>query len=131
MNNIKFVVLSILILVVAGCSSLSDRGKESAIEVTASYRERIALPPGAVVVATLEDVSKMDAPSREIGRTETMGGNPPYKIVIRYSEKDIIEGHRYSVRVRIVKDEKLLFTSTEAYDPFAGEEKIILLTKIR
>jgi len=131
MNNIKFIVLSILILVVAGCSSLSGRGKESGIEVTASYREKTALLPGAVVVATLEDVSKMDAPSKEIGRTETTGENPPYKITINYSEKDIIEGHRYSVRVKIVKGEKLLFTSTEAYDPFTEEEKIIILTKIR
>src|SRR3990172_1248087 len=38
----------------------------SAVTGTASYRERIALPPDAVFEATLEDVSRADAPAEVI-----------------------------------------------------------------
>jgi hypothetical protein len=38
------------------------------VKGTASYRERIALPPDAVFEATLEDVSKADARAEVIGR---------------------------------------------------------------
>jgi hypothetical protein len=41
---------------------------EGAVKGTASYRERMALPPGAVLEATLEDVSRADAAAEVIGR---------------------------------------------------------------
>ena len=52
---------------------------------TASYRERIALPPGAVFEAVLEDVSVADAPARELGRaTVADPGNPPFAFDIGF-----------------------------------------------
>ena len=39
------------------------------IDGTATYRERVALPPSAVFEATLEDVSRADAPSEMIAQT--------------------------------------------------------------
>ena len=43
--------------------SLPVMGRDSAIKGTATYRERIAMPPNAVFEATLEDVSLADAPA--------------------------------------------------------------------
>ena len=52
---------------------------------TASYRERIALPPGAVFEAVLEDVSLADAPAVELGRaTIADPGSPPFAFDIAY-----------------------------------------------
>src|SRR4029434_1841710 len=38
------------------------------VKGTATYRERMALPPNAIFEATLEDVSKADAPAEVIGQ---------------------------------------------------------------
>jgi heat shock protein HslJ len=51
---------------------------EGAVKGTATYRERMALPPGAVLEATLEDVSRADAAAEVIGQTRVeKPGNPP------------------------------------------------------
>jgi heat shock protein HslJ len=49
------------------------------VQGTATYRERIALPPGAVFEATLEDVSRADAARSIIATTRiAKPGNPVY-----------------------------------------------------
>jgi putative lipoprotein len=52
-------VLAVVFLLAAGCASRAP----AQVKGTANYRERMALPPGAVFEATLEEVSKADAPS--------------------------------------------------------------------
>ncbi len=53
---------------------------EAKVTVTASFRERIALAPGAVFVATLEDVSRADAKAEVLGEVRIDdAGNPPYR----------------------------------------------------
>jgi uncharacterized lipoprotein YbaY len=50
------------------------------IKGTATYRERIALPPGALFEAAIEDVSRADAPASTLATTRIMSpGNPPIK----------------------------------------------------
>ena len=130
MKNIRFIVLSVLTLTLISCSSLFIKEDNSSIDVVATYRERIALLPGAKIIAILEDVSKADTSSIEIGKTELSAGMPPYKLTVNFSKRDIIKKHRYNVRVKIIKDEKLLFISTEAYNPFKESNKIIVLQKV-
>jgi putative lipoprotein len=85
------------------------------IQRTASYRERMALPPGVVLEATLDDVSRADAPATTIASTRvTSPGNPPITFTIGYDPAAIVQTRRYIVRVRIVVDGKLLFTSETA-----------------
>ena len=63
---------------------------QGAIKGTATYRERIALPPDAVLEATLEDVSKADAPAEVIGRARVENpGNPPIRFEIPYDTSRI------------------------------------------
>jgi heat shock protein HslJ len=63
---------------------------EGAIRGTATYRERMALPPGAVLEATLEDVSKADAAAEVIGRGQVENpGNPPIRFEIPYDPSRI------------------------------------------
>ncbi len=53
---------------------------EAKVTVTASFRERIVLAPGAVFVATLEDVSRADAKAEVLGEVRIDdAGNPPYR----------------------------------------------------
>jgi putative lipoprotein len=52
---------------------------------TASYRERIALPPNAVFEAILKEASRADAPAVEIARTRIESpGQPPIAFSIAY-----------------------------------------------
>jgi uncharacterized lipoprotein YbaY/heat shock protein HslJ len=79
---------------------------------TATYRERIALPPQAVFEAILEDVSRADAPAPEIGRTTIEGpGQPPITFAIAYDRSAIDERLTYAVRARVLVDGRLLFTT--------------------
>jgi uncharacterized lipoprotein YbaY/heat shock protein HslJ len=88
---------------------------------TATYRERISLPPDAVFEATLEDVSKADAPAEVIGQARIeRPGNPPIRFEIPYDPARIISSHRYSVRARILAGGKLFFITDQSYPVLTG-----------
>ena len=85
------------------------------IQGTAAYRERMAMPAGAVFEATLEDVSRADAPASVIASARLASpGNPPIKFSIAYDPAKIVANNRYVVRARITQDGKTLFTSDTA-----------------
>ena len=87
------------------------------------YRERIALPPGAEVTVRLEDQSRADAPDTVLtDYTHVVDGQaPPYPFRLVFQPLDIDDRMTYGLRARIEHDGKLMFTSTEHIDPFAGE----------
>ncbi len=88
--------------------------QDSTITGSAIYRERMALPANAVFEATLEDVSRTDAPAVIVGsfRKESPG-NPPFQFAIAYDPNQIVEEHTYVVRARVNVGDQLMFTSTE------------------
>jgi putative lipoprotein len=87
------------------------------------YRERIALPPGAEVIVTLEDQSRADAPATVLTdyRHVVDEEQAPFPFRLVYNPKAIDERMTYGLRARIEQDGQLMFTSTEHIDPFAGE----------
>ena len=69
---------------------------------TATYRERVAVPRGAVFEATLEDVSRADAPATVVARQRlSPAGAPPYAVRIPYDPARIQPSRRYSVRATL------------------------------
>ncbi len=91
------------------------------VKGTATYRERMALPPDAVFEATLEDVSKADAPAEVIGQARIeRPGNPPIRFEITYDPSRINPRHRYAVRARILVGGKLFFTTDQSYPVLTG-----------
>jgi putative lipoprotein len=99
---------SIIVLTATAATAQSVQG-------TATYRERIALPSDAVFEATLEDVSRADAPAMIVA-TERIAspGNPPIAFTIAYDPDRIASDHRYAVRARIVLGGRVLFASDTA-----------------
>jgi uncharacterized lipoprotein YbaY/heat shock protein HslJ len=81
------------------------------------YRERIALPPSAIVNVQLEDVSLADAPSVVIAeqQIDPMGKGPPYAFELTYDPAKIDQRFSYAVRAEIKDGDKLLFTTTQRY----------------
>ena len=69
---------------------------------TVTYRERIALPPGAVVHVVLEDVSLADAQATVITEeTIQSAGQVPVPFALQLDSASIDHRHRYAVRARI------------------------------
>ena len=83
---------------------------------TASYRERMMLPPDATLEVVLEDVSRADAPADEISRIEVQSAKaPPYSFTLPYNSSRIDASHRYHVRARIMAEGKQMFQSDAGY----------------
>jgi putative lipoprotein len=105
----------------------------TAIEGTAAYRERTAMPPGAEFEAVLQDVSRADAPAMEIARaTIPNAPNPPIRFTIPFDAAKIHARHSYSVRAVIRADGQLLFSSDAVYPVLthgAGHTVDILLKR--
>jgi putative lipoprotein len=97
-----------------------DRDPTAMITGTATYRERMALPPGAVLEVTLEDISRANAPAVVIGRTRIESpGSPPFPFSIAFDPARVQVNHRYAVRARITLNDQLLFT-TDTVQPVPG-----------
>ena len=96
----------------------SGRDPDASVSGTVTYRERLALTPGATLVVELRDVSYADAAAPLIARqTITAPGQAPISFKVEYSREDIDSRNRYSVSARIVEsDGRLAFTNDTAYE---------------
>ena len=83
-----------------------------------TYRERLALTPGAKLVVELRDVSYQDTAAPLIARqTISEPGQAPISFKVEYSRDDIDSRNRYSVSADIVEsDGRLAFTNDTAYE---------------
>ena len=73
---------------------------------TVTYRERIALPPTAVIKVQLVDVSRADAPAIVLGEqvTHAAGKQVPFAFEIPFDPARIEASHSYAVQARIEQD---------------------------
>jgi len=98
------------------------------------YRERIALPPNAVVTVSLSDVSLADAPATLIGeQTIKDPGQVPIKFEIRFDPSVIQQKHTYSLQARITVDNTIWFLNDTRYriDPLKAEPQSMVLRMVR
>ncbi|WP_244641977.1 YbaY family lipoprotein [Chelatococcus reniformis] len=108
--------------------------KPASLSGTVFYRERMALPPGAVVEVTLEDVSRADAPAGIIARESiSPSGQVPVPYTLTFDDAAIRPGRSYALRARILVDGALWFTSTTRHSIFAGgaNRTDILVQRVR
>ena len=96
----------------------SGRNPNASVSGTVTYRERLALSPGARLVVELRDVSYADAPSTLIARqTITDPGQVPIKFKVEYNRDDIDSRSTYSIKADIIEsDGRLAFTNDTAYE---------------
>ena len=95
----------------------STPATEAKVTGSVTYREKIALPTGAVVQVKLLDVSKQDAPAVTIGEQviTTTGNQVPFSFEIKYNPTAVDPRYSYSVRASITVEGKLWFTSDTSY----------------
>lgn len=88
---------------------------------TIIYRERIALPPQAVVEVRLLDVSVADGASQTIAMAAV---GPEGQVTIRYELRfggsRIVCGRAYAVQALIMVDDRMWFASMVRHGVFTG-----------
>lgn len=113
--------LAVAALTTAAAFASSFAQAQAILPGTASYLERIALPPNAALDVSLEDISLADAPAVVIGTSHIAPtGNPPIRFGIGYDPEKILANHRYAVRATIKQGDKLLFTTDTLHPVPAG-----------
>jgi len=74
-------------------------------------RQKVALPPDAVLTVTLSDASLADAPSKVLSQkvTRTEGKQAPFSFVLPYNPADIQPNARILLSAAVTLNGKLLF----------------------
>jgi putative lipoprotein len=117
-------------------SDADQHGKAGMQRVTGTvfYRERMLLPPGAVVEVSLRDVSRADAPARLVARQIIEEPPaPPIPFVLKYDSAKIDPRMSYAVRAVVRYQGRLLFTSDTHYPVItrgAGNTVDILVKRV-
>lgn len=84
------------------------------LDTTITYRERIALPPNAVLEVELLDTSRADAPSVRLSLQRFRLTGVPRTVEIAYDTDLIDERFTYTVAAKIISEGRELFRSTTA-----------------
>ncbi|QYO65773.1 YbaY family lipoprotein [Leptolyngbya sp. 7M] len=87
--------------------------QDNVVSGTVTYRQRSALPPTAVLIVSLIDISRADAAATVIAeqRIETAGKQVPFSFDMAYDRSRIQERNRYAIRAEIRDRDRLLFTT--------------------
>jgi uncharacterized lipoprotein YbaY/heat shock protein HslJ len=100
--------------VIAILATVAVAAQDAQVTGTLTYRERISLPPTAVVEVTLEDVSRVDVARDVVARAEiAWAGQSPIPFEIAYDAAAVDRSRRYGVRARIVDRGQVLFTAAQ------------------
>jgi len=90
--------------------------EQATLDGTVWYRQRSALPEGAVVQVSLLDVSRADAPATVLAQTQIVPTTQvPIAFTLHYDAAQIQPTHSYALQAKILLGDTLLFISTERY----------------
>lgn len=89
---------------------------------TAWIRQKVALPPDAVLTVTLSDASLADAPSKVLAQkvTRTEGKQAPFSFVLPFNPADIQPNARIILSAAITVNDKLVFI-TDTVQPVINQ----------
>lgn len=102
-------------------TAMARKPATAVLSGTVYYRERMALPPEAMVQVQLADVSRADAPAQVIAETQVPAGpGTPTSWSLEYPTALIEAGHSYALSARITVGTELMFLSTERHAVLTG-----------
>ncbi len=110
------------------------RNGDGMLRGSVTYRERIAIPVGAVVMVRLLDTSRADAPAEVIGQQVIREASEvPVAFEIGYDPESIDESHAYAAAAQIVVDGQVAWHSTMQHPVLtrgAGDSATIMVARI-
>lgn len=101
-----------LALALPAAAAAPAQAKERILRGTVSYRERIALPPHAILEVSIVDLAPADEPESIFAVTQVRTRNRlpiPYRL--RFDDARIRRGHSYVLQARIMVDGKVWFAT--------------------
>ncbi|WP_110949903.1 YbaY family lipoprotein [Pseudomonas bohemica] len=111
----KHLLLTLMATLLAACADAPDN-LPGTVDGEVFYVQRMALPPTATLKVTLQDVSLADAPAQTLAsESGPIKGQAPLPFHLTYDQKQVKQGHTYTVSARIEVDGKLVLISTERY----------------
>lgn len=133
-RSMKSIFALLLVLHVSLFAMMRDEaafGYHGVIYVSADYEEDFEVPQGSLLHVKVEDVSRNDVIATMVMRQQRkISGYPPFSLKLDLDPEALRPERRYNLRVMILKDDTLLFTTTYAIDPKKGPYDITL-TKVR
>lgn len=111
----------------------SVAAEETSLTGEVFYRERMALPPTAVLTVSLVDVSRADAPADVIAEQKIdPAGQVPIKFELRFDKSVLRPRMTYALQARIAVDDKLWFINDErhAVDPANLTPQTIMVKRV-
>jgi len=129
----KIIALLGAMLLLAGCQQTTMSDKETILkgEVNLRGNPPLAIPTGAMLTISLQDVSLMDVPSVTLSdRTYSISRQPPYPFELPYNAEALEDRRTYNVRATIIADKQLIYISTEAINPFGESPLSIYLSAV-
>ncbi|MEM9971988.1 MAG: YbaY family lipoprotein, partial [Pseudomonadota bacterium] len=126
---------NILLAIVAVLASLGAAPKAQAetIEVTVSFRERIALPPDAELNVQILDGLRANPDTRRITAQRLALESVPKTVVLTYDPMIIDADGEYSIAATIWSDGQVIFHTTveqSVFQPNSPAKVELILTKI-
>ena len=131
MRRAIFVLISTIAVLLTAVACRGDSGSPNAtttvtsgnqpnasVSGTVTYRERLALTPGARLEVQLRDTSYQDAAAPLVAQQVIENpGQPPIRFKVEYHRDDIDDRNTYSIQADIIEaDGRLAFTNDTAYD---------------
>lgn len=108
--------------------------EEITIAGEVTYRERIALPPNAILTVTLADVSLADAPSAVVAeQVFDPAGQVPVRFKLKVDPAVLRPNMSYAMQATITVDDRLWFINDVHYgvDPLKPEPVDLVLKMVR
>lgn len=119
------------LLITAALPSLAA-AQDAVLRGTATYRERIALPPGTVLEVVLEDVSRADAPATRIAEARIpVERQVPIPFVLAYDPARLDPRGRYGLRATLSQDGRVLFRTDSMNPVRPGQAEPMALMLVR
>lgn len=113
-----FPMATLLAVVLFSCDSSAGPtrqtpGEEGVVRGTVSYRERVALPPDALVEVWIADVSPLILAQSLLAETtvSSEGRQVPIPFELRYDPSRVVADHDYAVKAAIRSAGEILFAT--------------------
>jgi len=126
----EFFVFGVVPLVVGMLAAPASFAGEQTLKGEVTYRERIALPSGAVVTIRLLDVSQADVPATVVAEQAiTPTGQVPIPFELTFDPASILEAGSYALQARISVGDRVMFRNDmqHAFDPLTDAPQSILV----
>lgn len=116
------------------CAAIGTSAMAGTVSGSATYRERIALPPGAVLDVQLVDISRQDVAATVVSSKRYAMSGVPTSFSLEFDDGVINEAMSYAVQASVYVGDTLLFTNDTVHPVLtrgAGDTADIVMIRVQ